>query len=274
MATKKLIITIHDFGLTNSVNQGVFDALANPANLVTNLSLLVTTPGFKSAAEFVKSGKVPEHISVDLCVSLTRNKPCLSTHKTLVDKNGFFKRANTLKWDFSIIDTYDEEEIKAEIRAQLECFVKATGRYPDALTTQRSEHGDPKILIPMVELAKELKIPLRTPAWRWLQNYAAKQYVLDNKVPTTDLVVVGVKDWKGKYGYDLDDDLDVLIEKLKSAENIAELLIFVGYVDKELFEYSSVTYQRAQYLDILHRRIEKLNKFKQEFELISYKEVR
>ena len=102
----------------------------------------------------------------------------------------------------------------------------------------------------------------------------AKQYVLDNKIRTTDLVVVGVRDWRGKFGFDLDTDMDELVKKLKSVgDGIAELILFVGYTDKELFENSSVTWQRGQYLDILHRRPEVLDILKEEFELISYREV-
>ena len=271
MTKQKLIITIHDFGLTHAVNQGIFDAFADPNNIATNVSLLVTTPGREEASNFAKQH--PE-ISIDLCISLTRNKPCLRTHKTLIDKNGNFKQANTTKWDFSILDEYDPKEIAMEINAQYNWFIKNVGRKPNALTTQRSEHGDPKILMPLVDLAKKENLPIRTPAWEWLTNYMAKQYVLDNKVQTTDLVIVGIKDWRGKFGFDLDTEMDKLIKKLKSVnDGIAELLLFVGYTDEELFEYSSVTWQRGQYLDILYRRPQILNKLKNEFDLISYKDI-
>jgi len=267
---KKLIVTAHDFGLTNSVNQGIFDSFLFSNNIITNLSLLVTTPGFKTASEYAK--KHPE-ISADLSISLTRNKPCLKNHKTLVDKSGYLKRANTAKWDFSIIDSYDETEIEAEIYAQYECFIKAVGRKPDALTTQRSEHGDPKILVPLVNLALKENLPIRTPAWAWFTNYGARQYVEDMGVKTTDIVAVGVKDWKGKNGFDLETDMDKLIEHLNTAQNIAELLVFVGYMDKELYEYSSVNWIRAQYLNILKRKPHGLDRLKSEFELIGYKNV-
>ena len=63
-------------------------------------------------------------------------------------------KAETLAWDFSCIDKYSEEEIRREIDAQWDWFVKS-GQKPSGLVSQKGEHGDPKILLPFIEKAKK-----------------------------------------------------------------------------------------------------------------------
>jgi len=269
MRRKKLIVTAHDVGITHSVNLGIKYALNHPDNIFSELSLLVNAPGSEEAAKMFKDSDIP----IDLCIVLTNYKPILKTHKTLVDKNGNFKRADTLEWDFSCIDSFSEEEIKKEIDAQWDWFIDNLGRKPSALTAQKGEHGDPKVLIPFVEKAKKENVPIRAPYWKWKSNYAAHAYVVEEGVKHTNNIIIGCFDWKGRFGMDIEEDLDKIIDTINSNVGITELFVFCGFVDEEIFDLSSVSWQRGQYLHILKYKTEILRKLKDSFDLISYSDL-
>ena len=267
MTKKKLITTAHDFGLSGSVNEGILYAINHKNNIIKEYSLLPNAPYSKQGAEIAKEYK---ELSVDLCIVLNNYEPLLTNHKTLVGSNGDFIKGDTSTWNFEVLDKFDEKEITREIHAQYEWFLKNVGRKPSALVTQKSEHGDPKILIPLADLAKKENLPIRTPAWKWFTNYAAQSYVEEQGIKHTSKVFVGCYDWKGRFGLDIEKDLDQLFNE---AEGISELLIFCGFADEELFKLSSVNWQRGQYLNMLERKNEILLRFKEKFDLISYKEV-
>ena len=267
---KKLIITLHDFGISKSVNDGVLYAIKHPNNIATQYSLLPHAPGSELGAQIAKEN--PD-LSFDLCVALTSFNPIGKSYKTLVDKNNQFLKPDTVTWDFSIIDNFDPKEVEEEISLQYEWFLGHVGRKPTALTTQKSEHGDPKILIPLADLAKKEGLPIRTPAWKWFSNYAAQSYVVDLGLKHTQNVFIGCLDWRGRYGYDLETDLDKLVSDIKATDGVSELLIFCGFVDEELFNISSVTWQRGQYLDIIERKMPIVERFRKEFELVDYRNL-
>lgn len=263
---KELIVTAHDVGLCHSVNLGIQYALKHPDNIFTELSLLPNAPGSKEAGNLFRDAD----ISINLCITLTNYRPLLKTHKTLVDANGYFKKADVSTWDFSAIDSYNETEIRSEIDAQWDWFIENVGRKPSALVTQKGEHGDPKILFPFIEKAKKEDVPIRSPYWKWQSNYAAQAYVAEEGLRCTNNMIIGCADWKGKYGKDLERDIEDIIELIETKDGITELFIFCGFVDAELFNLSTVSWQRGQYLHILKYRAEILRKLKERFELVDY----
>lgn len=264
----KLIITAHDFGMSASVNAGILHAFHHTQNIFTELSLLPNAPGSMEAAQLAHSVGIP----VNLCVCLTSFRPLLKTHKTLVDSAGNFIKPNISTWDFSMIDNFDDGEVVAEIAAQYKWFIANVGRKPTALVTQKSEHGDPKILLPLVDLAKRENLPVRTPVWNWRENYGAQSYVEQEKIRHTNNIFIGIKNWTGKHGYDLEVDLDQLIKDIKNKPGVSELLIFAGFVDREIFDVSTVNWQRGQFLQLLDRP-EIIDKIKDNFDLISYRDL-
>lgn len=267
---KNLIVTCHDFSISHSVNEGVRYALNQNNSIISQLALLANAPGAEHAVEIYKEF---EHFPLGLNVTFTTHSPIISTHKTLTDENGDFIKPDLENWDFSMIDKFDEKEIREEIDAQFDWFVEKIGKKPNVLLTPKSEHGDPKILIPLSEKAKEENIPIRTPAWKWYSNYGAQDYVKDLGVVTNDMVRPGLKDWKGRFGYDLERDLEKLIEEMKEVDGVGELLIFCGFFDEELLETSSVSWQRGQYIHLLEYKPEVLQRIENEFEIISYSDL-
>ncbi|GAB4139898.1 MAG: hypothetical protein Fur0024_0630 [Patescibacteria group bacterium] len=268
---KKLIVTAHDFGFTHSVNEGILFALNHPQNIFTELSLLAVAPGSTEGARIARENP---QISTHLCISLMQDKfKPITKPKTLVDRNGYFFKGATDTWDFSAIDNFDDKEVRDEVFAQYEWFVKNVGRKPSAIVSQKSEHGDPKILIHVSELAKKENLPVRTPLWKWKPNYGAETFIDSEGLKHTSSCFVGLLDWKGRFGYDLEADLDKLIEDINLKNGVSEVFIFCGFVDEETINLSSVNWQRGQILNIMERKPHIIQKIRENFDLISYRDL-
>lgn len=265
---KKVITVIHDYGLCDSVNRGIEYVLEHKNNIISDVSLLVNAPASKHAADYIRRN----NISACLNINLTTFKPILKKVSSLVDKNGSFKSVDISTWDFSVIDSFSEEDVEKEISAQYEWFVKYVGRRPVALLSRKNETGDPKILIPAVELAKRENLPMRAPVWVWKENYGAQSFVEQSGVKSTKHVFVGLKDWKGRFGYDPVRDLDTLIGDIKKSKGISELLFFAGFVDEELFRISTINWQRGQFVQLVEKG-DFTKRIRSNFELISYSDL-
>lgn len=266
---KKLIVTGHDFGLCHSVNKGVVYALNHPNNILTELALVVNAPGSLEAAQIARS----LDISISLNFNITSLKPLSSGLKTLVDKDNNFYKPDLHTWDFSFLDRVDDGEIAKELDAQWDWFIEKVGRKPSAILSRKGEHGDPKVLMKVVEKARKEGVAIRTPAWMWKENYAAQSFVEDSGIKCSQNIFIGIVDWQGRFGYDLETDLDKLIGDINGKEGVSELFIFVGFVDGELRSLSpTVNWQRGQYLQILDKP-HVTNKIKESLELINYKDL-
>lgn len=266
----KLIFTIHDFGLTQSVNDGIYYALNHRnGDIITQLSLLPNTSGSLDAARFARENT---DIPVNLCFALTTSSPISKEVPSLIDNSGKFLKVNTKTWDFSILDKYNEDDIAKELEAQYNWFVHNIGRKPVSLTTQKNEHGDPKVLKHFVDIAKREGLPIQIPLWKWKSNYGAKAYADSFGVTMTDNVYVGIKDWNGKFGYDLEKDIDLLISDTSKNTGVNELIAFCGFIDKELFDSTSVSWQRGQIFNVLNNDAQ-VQKIRDNFDLISYKSL-
>lgn len=265
---QQLIVTAHDFGLCASVNDGIRYVLEHKNNFVTELALLVNAPGSEEAARMAKE----TDMSVSLCLNLTTFHPIAKEVPSLVDAKGKFLRVDVETWDFHVIDQYHEDDIRKEIDAQVEWFIKYVGRKPSALLSRKNEHGDPKILIPFVEKAKDLGIPVRTPVWKWKENYGAQSYVVQEGVPSTSSVCLAYLGWKGPNAYDLEKDVDRFIDEFSKRKGTSELLVLTGFVDEELFQLSSVNWQRSQIFSILDRD-DVIDKIRSNFDLVSYRSL-
>lgn len=265
---QKLIVTAHDVGLCKSVNDGVRYVLEHKNNIFTELALLVNAPGSEEATRMVKD----MDISVSLNLNLTTFRPIAKNVSSLVDSQGKFLPVDVETWDFHVIDQYHEDDIQKEIDAQVAWFVEHVGKTPTALLARKNEHGDPKVLIPFVEKAKKLGIPIRTPVWKWKENYGAQSYVEQEGIRSTSSVFLAFLSWKGPNGFDLEKEVDRFTEEAIKRKGVSELLLPIGFVDEELFRLSTINWQRAQIFTILDRD-DVIEKIRSNFDLVSYKDL-
>jgi len=126
------------------------------------------------------------------------------------------------------------------------------------------------VLIPVVEKAKKENLPVRTPVWKWVENYGAQSYVIQEGVKTTGNVYV-YPTW-GKWGYDLVSELDKFIADANKKPGVAELIIMAGFVDQELFDLSVLNWERGIFISLLENG-EIFDKIKKNFELVSFSDL-
>lgn len=264
----KSISTIHDFGLCSSVNRGIKYILNHKNNFFKELSLLPNAPGSEEAAKFAKDSK----ISTNLCLNFTSFKPLSKNVPSLVNREGNFYKPNIRTWDFSDLDKFEEEDIDKELEAQWKWFVKNVGRKPSAIVTRKNEYGDPKFLIPVTKKAKQEKVAVRTPVWKWRENYAAESYVNQERIPHPTKLTICLEDWNGRFGINVEESTDLLVSQYQDFDDITELIFFVGFVDKDLFEISTVNWQRSMIMNWIDddKLIEKLHRT---FEFVSYSDL-
>lgn len=264
---KQLIITGHDLGFSESVNEGFEYIRASGKKVFSELSLLPNGFASNTAVDIAKSFELP----VNLCFCLTNSKfKALTGPSSLTTEDGYLKNADTKNWDFSVIDAFDPVDIEKELIAQYEWFVTNMGRKPSALVAQKGEYGDPKVLEPFVTLAKKENLPVRAPWWRWKTNYGAQSFVEAEGITTTQGIFMGIKDWRGRLGYDLEVDLEQLLHDIDSNEGVSELILFVGFCSKEMFAMSSVSWQRGQILNIVKRKYHIIERLFDEFDIIGF----
>lgn len=266
----KLIITAHDYGVYKSVTDGILWCLDHPNNIITEVSL---TPNFADsirAAELIKS----KNISISLNTNFTSEKPLSRNVPSLTNSEGHFLEADVKTWNFSNLDKYKDIDIRKELDAQYDFFIEQIGKKPSAILSKKNEFSDPKLLEIFVEKAKRENTALRSPMWMWKTNYAAQSYLNQEKVKHPKKVFVGLKDcWHNRFGYDLlSEDLDKLIEDIKSAEGTNELLLFPGFVDQELMTKSSLNWPRGQAIEIIKSK-KITDRIRNEFELISFADL-
>lgn len=268
---KQIIITGHDLGYSRAVNDGYDYILSHPSRLFSELSILPNSQYSQEAVAIAKKSG----LSVNLAISLVNSKlVSLSTARSLLGSGNHLKDVQNVKtWDFSVIDTFKSEDIAKEITAQYEWFIKHFGHKPSALVTQKGEHGDPKILEPLIKLAKDESLPLRAPWWKWRTNYGAQSLVEFEGIKTTSAIFVCFKDWQNLSGYDLETDLEELIKKIKNTQGVSEILFLPGFCDQELLDMTSISWQRGQVIAILERKYHLIERLFSEFEVITYQDL-
>jgi len=267
----QVILTGHDLGHSQAVNIGFEYALTKLPKVFSELSLLPNSPYSVDGAKIAKESSISTHLS--FCFTTSRFK-ALTGISSLTDSQGYLHSVpNVDTWDFSVIDTFDPVDITKEIEAQYEWFLKHVGKKPSALVTQKGEHGDPKILEPLIKLAKAENLPMRAPLWNWQANYGAQSLVESEGIKTTSQFLVCFKDWQKSSGYDLELDFERIVSKVKAHQGVSELALFCGFCDQELFDTTSVSWQRGQLLNILKRKYYLIERLYDEFEIITYADL-
>ena len=151
---KRLIVTADDFGLSPGVVTGIVEA--HERGIVTATSLMVNAPAFEAASAWAHQH---ETMAVGLHFVLTFGAPLgpLAPLENLVDAEGRFLRLETKAHEGATAD-----EVRAELRAQLERFEAAVGRRPSHIDGHHHVHVLGGILDAVLEQAARLDVPVRS----------------------------------------------------------------------------------------------------------------
>ena len=152
---KRLVVTADDFGLTTGVVAGIVDA--HERGIVTATSLMVNAEAAQSAFAWAR-----EHTSlaVGLHFVLTFAHPTGPREPLaeLVDDEGRFRRLES-----GAHERATPEQVRGELRAQLEQFEKGVSRAPTHIDGHHHAHAFPGILTAVLEEAARLGVPVRAP---------------------------------------------------------------------------------------------------------------
>ena len=113
----KLILNADDFGLSESVNNGIVECFKS--GVVTSTTVMMNQKGLEHAIQLYKQGLVPE---VGLHFTVTSGRPISdpTTVTSLVDDHGYFHKREAL-----MTHPVCEEEVYTELTAQYNAAINA-----------------------------------------------------------------------------------------------------------------------------------------------------
>jgi predicted glycoside hydrolase/deacetylase ChbG (UPF0249 family) len=155
---KRLIINADDMGYTNGVVRGIIEL--HRAGLISSTSCMTNMPAWHLAAAYLR-----EHPDLGAGVHLVFNEgyPVLPTRRVqaLVGPDGRFLDDHQILRSFRRGTT---DQLRAEFRAQIERFIRDTGRPPDHLDNHCAiSYVRPDRFKVTLKLAQEYGLPIRAP---------------------------------------------------------------------------------------------------------------
>jgi predicted glycoside hydrolase/deacetylase ChbG (UPF0249 family) len=155
---KRLVVTGDDLGLTSCVVAGI--ALAHERGILTSASLMVNAPASEEAFRLTKERP---SLSVGLHFVLTLGRPVgpVAPIAPILSSEGSFNRL-----DLGTHEGIEPDDIRPELEAQLDRFIRETGRSPTHLDGHHHVHAVPAVLEAVIPLARSLSTPVRAPNQR------------------------------------------------------------------------------------------------------------
>lgn len=156
---KQLIVNADDLGRAPGVNRGIIDA--HRKGIVTSTTIMINLPDAADALELARA-EAP-NLGIGLHLNLTAGRPVLPAARvpSLVDGDGRFHHIST--WA-AAMERFNAEELRAELEAQFDTFVRLAARAPDHLDAHHhATYLHPAALRVMFELAIAHGLPIRAP---------------------------------------------------------------------------------------------------------------
>ena len=138
---KKLIITADDFGLSESINDGIIDCYNNKD--ITDISIMAFSEKFEHAVRLAQKNNITN----------------IGAHISLCSKNDFNKQIDRFPWKF----IFDREEVEKTIRIQL-TRIKNENFNITHLNSHQHVHMIPWLRESFAKIAEEFNVSyLRVP---------------------------------------------------------------------------------------------------------------
>jgi predicted glycoside hydrolase/deacetylase ChbG (UPF0249 family) len=227
---KRLVVVADDFGLSSGVVEGIVEAHEN--GIVTSTSLMVNAPAAEAA--FAAARRLPA-LATGLHFVLTCGRPAgpPAPLERLLEADGTFRRNGSGAHELARPD-----EVRDELRAQLQAFEIGVGRPPTHIDGHHHVHLHPGILRVAIEEAGRLGIPLRS------TGPEVRKRLRIERIRTCDRFLDDF------YGDDVSEAR--LISILESiAEGTSELMCHPARRDSDLGRISSYVAPRHQELRVL-----------------------
>jgi len=256
---KRLIVNADDYGLTATVSAGIRQA--HEAGIVTSTTAMMNMAGVED--ELHTALRACPKLGLGVHLVLTAGKPLLPAKEvpsiTAISGTESFPKLAILSKSG---DRLKAEEVKVEWRAQIEKFIRATGRRPDHLDSHHhTSYLTPPVFGAMLELAREYDCAIRMPLAGeidlrlLLGDHAADsvdrvvQFLLPMLLASTDVRRPNCSEM-GFYDQQATlDTLHAIIDRLP--EGVTEIMCHPSVPDETLSQISGYNRQRAVELNLL-----------------------
>ena len=156
---KRLIINSDDYGRTTEISRGIREA--HLRGVVTSTTCMMNIP--TTPSDVAIALKETPKLGMGVHLVLTMGMPILPREEgsSITDEDGNFFKLDKFMERVSDINS---DEVKTEWHAQIEAFIKASGREPTHLDSHHhSSYFTPELFSRMLELAKEYECAIRFP---------------------------------------------------------------------------------------------------------------
>ena len=218
----KVVLNIDDYCYSRSQIEGTIYAYQN--GVVSSTTCMANMRD--ELLEYgVQKSKENPGLAIGCHLNLTYGKP-LTKNKTLTHPSGRFFKSNEI--DYAALD---QEEIYQEFKAQIERFIKFFGRKPTHLD---SHHRGYPIM--------------STNNIRYIVERLENEYGLPRGRRSSRDVI-----FKGELynEFTIENFEKVLLESIDSGLDCIEQACHAAFVDQEMYENTSYTYQRVQELKVV-----------------------
>lgn len=254
----KLIIQSDDFGITEAVSCGIVKGVREGMITCTGLFSNMSASAF--AAELIK----PYDVCLGQDINIVAGEPCSDSSliPCMVNENGYFLNANEHRKLDETAENNDHlvyEECLIEVEAQIKRFIELTGKKPEYL--HGHSYGTATLGKAMHKMSEKYDIPITFDLYQkykvkhWKENWTKKPFLLEDQIKADPLSII------------TNDEIAPL-----DAE-IALIGTHCGYVDEELFKYSSYTLIRNKDLYAITSDTMKKWMKKHKCELISFRDL-
>ena len=243
---KRLIINSDDYGRTPEISRGIREAHLN--GVVTSTTCMMNIP--TTAADVAIALKETPELGTGVHLVLTMGRPILQREagSSITDEDGNFLKLDKFMERVSNINA---DEVKPEWRAQIEAFIKASGRKPTHLDSHHhSSYFTPELFRAMLELAKEYDCAIRFPFTHDIPseleetNRHVADLLREFNARRPDTFLVDFYDEGATQ-----EELMHLIDQID--KGTSEIMCHPGYVDDAFVKESSYNKQRERELKIL-----------------------
>ncbi|SRR6266540_2032942 len=242
---KRLIINSDDYGRTPEISRGIREA--HLRGVVTSTTCMMNIP--TTTDDVAIALKETPNLGLGVHLVLTMGRPISAPNSvsSIVDENGnFFKYTPLIEH----LTSLNMDEVKKEWRAQIETFIKASGRKPTHIDSHHhSSYFSPNLFRGMLELAKEYDCAIRFPFTEVSSEIeeTAKQVpdLMQEFTPRKpDVFFVNFYDETATK-----EDLLNIISSVR--EGTSEIMCHPGHVDDAFAQESVYNFQRERELKIL-----------------------
>ena len=245
---KRLIINSDDYGRTPDISRGIREA--HLRGVVTSTTCMMNIP--TTADDVAIALKETPDLGMGVHLVLTMGRPISApeTVPSIVDESGnFFKYTPFLEHR----STLNIQEVKKEWRAQIDAYIKASGRNPTHLDSHHhSSYFSPALFRAMLELADEYRCPIRYPllpgnddSLEFAETTKQASELLNDFNPRRpDVFFVDFYDETATK-----EELAAILNNVP--EGTSELMCHPGHVDEAFAQESIYNFQRERELGIL-----------------------